>query len=274
MRCHRFLLASVLAMLSATCWLAPACGEQVIRLGGVRNVTATLFKSDETYRITVEMLPVKAFDLATNKSLNLSKGRMYVAQALGKHLKASSLTIRGLEIQESGTNGKFFRLVVMVPRDGIVVTAKGAITVEVQHKGADTPSRPPVVASTSVRHEIRLTADATTADFLNRKADYLDTIMRLQEAMCEEGRSLEEQSLKPEDFYDSIGSVEERSEAAFKSLAKQIDDDNLLSELLEREELRPALKKARAEVLVSLKTAVERFDQRQEKMRKENEKAK
>ena len=74
---------------------------------------------DGAYRIAVEMLPVKAFDPATNKALNLSKGRMYAAQALGKHLKASSLTIRGLEIRESGTGGKSFRLVAVVPRDGV-----------------------------------------------------------------------------------------------------------------------------------------------------------
>ena len=88
------------------------------------------------------------------------------------------------------------------------------------------------------QHEIRLAADATTADFLNRKADYLDTIARLQEALSDEGDSLERQSLKPEDFYDSIGSVEERAEAAFKALAEQIDDDKLLVSV-EQEDLHP-----------------------------------
>ena len=112
---------------------------------------------------------------------------------------------------------------------------------------------------------------ATTADFLNRKADYLDTIVRLQEALSEEGDSLEGRSLEPEDFYDSIGSIEERTEAAFKALARQIDEDKLLLSV-EQEELRPALKKAHAEVLESLKAAVARFDRRQEDAKKEKEK--
>ena len=94
--------------------------------------------------------------------------------------------------------------------------------------------------------------------------------MRLQEALSEEGDSLERRSLKPDDFYDSIGSVEERAEAAFKAIDRQVEEDKLLLSV-EQEELRPALKKAHAEVLESLKSAVARFDQRQEKAKKEGE---
>ena len=259
MLCRRLYPASVMAMLLVTCWSGPAWGEQVIRLGGMRNVTATVSESDETYRIAVEMLPVRAFDPATNKALNLSKGRMYAAQALAKHLKAGSLTIRGLEIRESGTSGNTFRLVAVVPRDGVSV---GAGTVRCPRTAQDDERRQPTRRAAAVRassqHEIRLAADATTADFLSRKADYLDTIVRLQEALTEEGESLERQSLKPEDFYDSIGSIEERADAAFKAIAGQIDDDNLLLSL-EQEELRPLLKKAHVEVLKMLKAAVARF---------------
>ena len=112
----------------------------------MRNVTATVSESDDAYRITVEMLPVRAFDPATNKALNLSKGRMYVAQAMGKHLKAGSLVIRGLAIEENGISGKFFRLVAVVPRDGVSVTAKASPAVHVQDEAVDTPSRsPPVI---------------------------------------------------------------------------------------------------------------------------------
>ncbi len=269
---RRFILTSVMAILLATCWLGPAWGQQVIRLGGLRNVTATVSEPDDSYRIAVEMLPVRAFDLATNKALNLSKGRMYAAQALGKHLKAESLTIRGLEIRENGTSGTTFRMVAVVPRDGVSVGA-GASDTREPHKTIGDSSRPPAVASTSRQHEIRLAADATTADFLNRKSDYLDTIVRLQEAMSEEGESPERQSLKSENFYDSIGSVEERADAAFKVIAGQIDDDNLLLSV-EREELRPLLKKSHVEVLKVLKSAVARFDQRQEELKKAKEKPK
>jgi hypothetical protein len=260
------------------CWSSAGRGEQVIRLGGVRNVTAIVSESDGGYRIAVDMLPVRAFDPATNKALNLSKGRMYVAQALAKHLKMGSLTIRGLEVRETGIKGGSFRLVAVVPHDGVSAAAVSSLE---RRRDADNPSRPiaeperPTKAEPARHHqEIPLFADATTTDFFNRKADYGETIAQLREAFCEEGDSLERQSPKPEDFYDSIGSVEERAETAFKALARQVEDDKLLSEMGERDELRLALKKAHAEVLESLKSAVARFDQRQEKIKKAKEKKK
>ena len=272
MSCHHPIIVFVTATFVMTCGLAAAWGEEVIRLGGVRNVTATVSESDGAYRISVEMLPVRAFDPATNEALNLSKGQMYVAQSLGKYLKARNLTIRGLNVRESGTAGNAFRLIAVVPRDGVSTVRADTIASQGQ-KTADTASPPsppadptrPQTGTTSRRHEIRLTADATPADFLNRKADYLDTIVRLQEAISEEGESLERQSLKSEDFYNSIESVEERAEAAFKALARQIEEDKLLSELLEREELRPAVNKSHTKVIKSLKAVVARFDAGQEK---------
>lgn len=149
----------------------------------------------------------------------------------------------------------------------------GSSAARERHKTAGTPTHSPAEASAPRRHEICLTADATTADFLNRKADYLDTIVRLKEAMSEEGDSLERESLNRDDFYDSIGSVEDRAEAAFKALARQVDDDRLLLSV-EQEEIRPALNESHAEVLESLKAAVARFDQRQEKMKKAKAKEK
>ena len=52
-----------------------------------------------------------------------------------------------------------------------------------------------------------------------------------------------------------------------------MDDDTLLLSV-EQEELHPAMKKAHAEVLESLKVAVARFDQRQENAKKAKEKKK
>ena len=74
-------------------------------------------------------------------------------------------------------------------------------------------------------------------------------------------------------FYDSIGNVEERAEAAFKALAGQMDDDKLLLSV-EQEELRPVIKETRAEVLKSLKAAVALFDEVQKKTKKAKEKEK
>ena len=273
--CRGLFAIAMMAMSLLTFRPASAWGEQVIRLGGVRNVTATVAESNGAYRIAIEMLPVKAFDPATNKVLNLSKGRMYAAQALAKHLKAGSLTIRGLEVRESGIKSGSFHLLAVVPHDGV---SRETSKPGKPHSTASSKTRPPVEPETlpqtaSSQQEIHLTADAAVTDFLNRKSDYLDTIVRLQESLSEEGNSLARESLKPDDFYDSIGSVEERTEAAFKAIARQVDDDKLLLSV-EQEELHPALKKAHTEVLVSLKAAVARFDQRQEKTKKAKEKKK
>ena len=98
----RMLPTSAFALFVATCCSQAAifAEEQVIKLGGIRSVTATILDSDETYRITVEMLPVKAFDPATNKRLNLIKSRAYAALALAKHLgtaKSTGLSFTGLK---------------------------------------------------------------------------------------------------------------------------------------------------------------------------------
>ena len=140
MPCRHSLVVSVTATFAMICGLAAAWGEQVIQLAGVRNVTATVSESDDTYRIAVEMLPVRAFDPATNKTLNVSKGRMYAAQALAKHLKAVDIAIKGLEVRESGTSGKFFRLVAVVPREGVSVGAIAASPGGVHHGDAGTAS--------------------------------------------------------------------------------------------------------------------------------------
>jgi hypothetical protein len=275
---HAFVVGMT-AILLATFRSASALSEDVVQLGGVRNVTAVVSESDGGYRVAVEMLSVKAFDPTTNKALNLSKGRAYAVQALAKHLKTGSLTIRGLEVRESGTKGKSFRLVAVVPHDGVSAEA-GSSDARERHRTAGTAAHPPMepnkAAQTEAKprtHEIRLTADATIANFLDRKADYGETIAQLREAFCEEGNSLEKQSLKPDDFDDSIGSVEERAEAAFKAMARQVGKDDLLLPS-EQKDLYPALKKAHTEVLDSLKSAVARFNQRQEKTKKAKEKKK
>ena len=279
----RTLSINALAAFLVTC-CSPgiiAAEEQVIKLGGIRNVTATILKSDDTYRVTIEMLPVKAFDSATNRRLNLTKAQIYAARALAKHLgigKSTGLVIHGFEVRESGTSGERFRMVAEIPQKGVTVAAAGTspaddLTVEPAHQASSTnePAKEPPQAASN-QHVIRVVADATTADFLNRKADYLDTVAQLREALTDDAKAMERSPLNPDDFYEAVGNLEERSNADFRSLGNQIEKDNFLSDLLEREELRPALKKAHAEVLDSLKAAVTRFDRRQEENRTKKEK--
>jgi len=278
--CCRTLSATILALFVASCcsWGTIFAEEQVIKLGGIRNVTATILKSDASYRVTVEMLPVKAFDPVTNKRLNLIKAQAYVARALAKHLskgKSFGLIIRGLEVQENGTSGERFRMVAEIPQNGVTVAAARTFSAKddtTEPASQPSPSVQPPQA-TDDKHAIRVPADATTIDFLNRKTDYLDTIAQLQQALTDDGKTTERSSLSPDGFYEAVGDLEERGNLAFRSLGEEIDGDKLLVSI-EQEELRLAMKTAHATTLESLKSAVARFDERQEKMKKEKEKGK
>ena len=274
----RTLFASKLAAFLVTCCLPGiiSAEEQVIKLGGIRNVTATILTSDETYRITVEMLPVKAFDPATNKRLNLTKAKAYAARVLAKHLskgKSVGLAIHGLEVRESGTNGDFFRMVAEIPQKGVTVVAAQPPSakddaMEPARRPSPTtePTRQPPQSASS-QHIIRVPAEATTADFLNRKADYLDTIAQLREALTDDETAIEKSASSPDDFYEAVGNLEEQNNKAFQSLGAQIEGDELLVSI-EQDDLRLALKTAHAATLESLKDAVARFDRHHEEKEK------
>jgi hypothetical protein len=267
----RTLSCSALAVIMAICcsWGMIFAEDQVIKLGGIRNVTATIFKSDKTYRISVEMRPVKAFDTATNKQMNLIKAQTYAARALAKHLgndKSTGLIIHGLEVRESGISGERFRMVAEIPHSGVTVAA--AQLPSTKDVATVSAHQPPQAASS--QRVIRVAADATTTDFLNRKADYLNTIAELREALTDDGKAMERSPLTPDDFYEAVGNLEERSNVAFRSLGALIDGDELLVSI-EQDELRLALRTANAATLESLKATVTRFEGRQEKTKKEKE---
>jgi hypothetical protein len=107
----------------------------------------------------------------------------------------------------------------------------------------------------------------SSADFLNRKSDHLDTLAQLTETLCADVLSAEKQAVQQDAFYSAISDIEEWADSDFTALAAQIDQDKLLLDY-ERNEIHPVLQKRHAEVLESLKSAVARFDKRQEKMNK------
>jgi hypothetical protein len=253
--------------------------EHVVKLGGVRNVTATIIEAGEIYRIAVEMLPVKAFDPATNKRVNLTKAQAYAVRALAKYLgagKSSELVIHGFGVRESSASGEYFRMVAEITRKGVTVAAArtspaqdSAVEPARQQSPSVQPTKQPPQSASS-QPVIRMAADATTVDFLNRKADYLETIAQLREALADDEKTMDRSPLSPDEFYEAIATLEERSNAAFKSLGASIDGDKLLLSI-ETDELHLALTMAHAVTLESLKSAIAQFDQRQEKMKKEEE---
>jgi hypothetical protein len=256
-----FLGVAVLCSTALSARIATA-HDQVVRLGGVRDVTATISESKDGYRVMVEMLPVKAFDPPTNKRLNLAKARAYAIQGLAKSLNAGNPAqseVRGVQVQEIGLSGGMYRLVLLVPH----LKAQTASTPK------DSPARENVATPSPTKPKkeeptLTFTAEPSASDFLNRRSDYLDTIAQLQEQFCADGVAAEKKATQQDDFYSAIGDLEERAEAAFKALTAQIAEDKLLLSV-ERDELFPVLSQSRTKVLGSLKAAVARFDKRQEK---------
>ena len=237
--------------------------DEVIHLGGVRDVTATISHSQDGYRIAVEMLPVKAFDPPTNKRLNLAKARAYAIQALATFLNAGQLEIRGVQIQESSLSEGMYRLVLLVPQVASTASADGRQRVAASKA---TPSTAPS-SKRPAEKDVASATESFATDFLNRKSDYLDTIVQLQSQFCADGVAAEKQATEQDRFYSAIGDIEERAESAFKAVAVQINEDKLLL-FTERDELQSSLRKSHNDVLASLKAAVAQFDKRQEKKEK------
>ena len=150
-----------------------------------------------------------------------------------------------MEVRETGISGKFFRLVAEIPRNGITVATAG--TSPAKDEAAEACSTAvairPAGGAAHASDVFRVSAGVTTLDFLNRKADYLETIAELREVLTDDGKALERSASSPDDFYEAVGNLEERSNAAFQSLRQaSIDGDNLLVSI-EQEELHLALKK-------------------------------
>ena len=73
---------------------------------------------------------------------------------------------------------------------------------------------------TSTLFECRRTPPRLT--FLNRQADYLETIAQLRETLTDDGRSLEKSSLSPDDFIETVYKLEDRINEAFRRLADRL----------------------------------------------------
>lgn len=283
-RFHPCALACLAVFLLISGWAPIVSGkDQVIRIGGARGVTAVISTTSETYRVVVEMLPVKAFDPATNKRLNLQKARAYAFQALAKHLARvgpTQFTVRGVEVRESITSGDSYRLALVIPRNGVVVRTaeqpKPRTPEErsnVEDGTRDARSRRTALARKPSGEEeaVHFGAPFSAADLLSRKADHLDTLDRLKQDFLEDLRIAQKELPQQDDFYSSIGDMEERLGRVSKSMTAELNEDKLLLSV-EQQELRQALEKYYAEVMEAMKAAVKQFDLRQSTMKKEQEK--
>ena len=93
-----------------------------LSLGGPRKVEATIAENGESVDITVRMIGVRCFDTATNKRLNREKGQLYAMHALARHLGIKhTMTVKGVTVGHSHTEGNTYFLTVKLPKGGIAV---------------------------------------------------------------------------------------------------------------------------------------------------------
>jgi len=267
------------AWMQVTLHFPVSAAEEVIRIGGVRNVVVAISTSGDDLRIVVDMLAVKVFDSATNKKLNLQKARAFAMHALAKHLalgSAARFTVRGLEVLDASTTNNSYRLTLLVPRNGIASkalyreapekeNANEALSVPAAGKEVAAKERPSIPKD----EQWMVAEESSAAVLLTRTADYLDTLNRLRKGMLEELSTAQDKLREQDEFYSAIADIEERLDGVSESMFADIDADNLLL-AFEQQELREAVEKQRAKLLQTLRAAVGQFDAQQETIIKES----
>src|SRR5262249_22726931 len=102
---------------------------QVIELGGPRRVSVRVAAGKDGYRVTARLLPVAAFDEATNAALNRRRGEQYALTGLARHLakddRKAELVVTGARVVATERDGKFFVLILEVPAKGARLVRAG-----------------------------------------------------------------------------------------------------------------------------------------------------
>jgi len=239
----KFLVALAFAFaFSAFDSILAADATNTIDLGGLRQAKAALTVTNTDYVVKVRMLPVHCFDAATNTRLNRDKARELALQALAKQLstkEAVEVFVSGVQIDNVGTDGKFYTLALRVPRKGVSVVRQG--------------EAPP-----AKQGEDRV---AFTSELFTRKRDYLNTVEKLSVAVLADMKMVEAKAAKEvtptEAFNLAIAAIEEQWVKNLENLGKEIKSDLLLLSV-EQEELNEALDKVKTRMLGRLKEAVKK----------------
>jgi hypothetical protein len=219
-----------------------------IDLGGLRKAKAVLTVTPTEYVVKIRFLPVHCFDAATNAKINQEKARGLALQGLAKHLSTKEsveFSISGVQIGNSGLDGKFYTLGLRVPRKGVLV-------VEERKK---IPMK---------EGEDRL---ILKSDLFTRKRDYQNTLEQLASSILADIHAAVEMGVKEEtpreEFQLIISAIQKRSGKNLENLGREVNNDLLLLSD-EQEELNEKLNQVKAKIL---KTATESINKYQEKER-------
>lgn len=221
--------------------LLEANAEQVsVPLRTARPCKAFVEETGDAYRVSVEMLPVRCFDPATNISVSYQKAGTLAMSALLHFLEPQAdkktLQCSGVEYEKRSCNAQTCTLVCRIPREGVtIVSAK------------------PVLREPTVDLAI---PTLSSGSLLTRQSDYSDTIRQLFTHLQNQAILYPCSADEKEAFAESVAALEETMENAVASLQKTIEDDReLLS--LERTPLLEELQAGRKRRLTQLQKVLE-----------------
>lgn len=213
------------------CWLTVAppvlfgLEPVVVRLNGVRQVEATIHDDGRAFEVTIRMLPVRVFDVATNARLNRDKAKAYALQALARHAspdrKPARMTLRGVEVIAVGQDGKFFNLTLRVPCEGLVFFPASPVS-----KSMSTDE----VEAVAVRGRDQPIEEVTpSSSLLSRRGDLLATVEQLTNIFDGGLRVLDSTSFDSEQAFDfALVDLEEETASRFDRHELDVTKDQLL----------------------------------------------
>lgn len=96
-----------------------------IDLGGTRKVVVDILEDEEKLDLKIEMNAVQSFDQAMNEVVNREKALSYAKFGIWKYRSPNSnkgvLTLKGLEVYSSGSDGSRYYLQVRIPLSGVEI---------------------------------------------------------------------------------------------------------------------------------------------------------
>lgn len=218
-------------------------------IGGPRQIVAVVEETGNNYRMLIRFLPVGCFDRVTNEKINRLKSLHYAALSLSKYLKISEdrqLILSGLSPLSFVQERNECRTEIIQPKDGIKIEKIRSREIAQGVRKTDE----------SILKTNEMTTLPGGESFLERKADYLDTIRFLYVFLLQD---FPDKLEKDDDFYLKITSIEERSKDFSAGLLKNVTEDRLLL-TLERKDIEGFLNRLQSDLLNRLRKHVEDFE--------------
>ena len=106
-----------------------------IDLGGARKVVVDILEDDETLHLKIQMNAVRSFDQAMNAVVNREKALGYAKVGIWKYRSPNNnkglLTLHGLEIDSTGSEGVRYYLQAHIPSSGVKIDLNSSDTSKV-----------------------------------------------------------------------------------------------------------------------------------------------